>query len=164
MGWFPRGLDLRMRGIGGRARAALDLLFAKRPLQFIRRSHRAQHCQRAAGRPWSFCRRHRAAGGYLPESLPVGICVLACLPFAFTSKELVKLPVEAFVEFLDDIVDDDTKKQVKTTLVEDKQLPDKSRCNGQHRKHCKAGKLQRSQSQYDHLAGLPCTRPCEGGN
>lgn len=42
------------------------------------------------------------------------------------SKELVKLPVEAFVEFLDDVVDDDTKKQVKTTLVKDKQLPDKS--------------------------------------
>jgi hypothetical protein len=42
------------------------------------------------------------------------------------SKELVKLPVEAFVEFLDDIVDDETKKQVKTTLVKDKQLPNKS--------------------------------------
>lgn len=42
------------------------------------------------------------------------------------SKELLKLPVEAFVEFLDDIVDEDTKKQVRTTLVKDKQLPDKS--------------------------------------
>jgi hypothetical protein len=42
------------------------------------------------------------------------------------SKELVKLPVKAFVEFLDDVVDDETKKQVKTTLVKDKQLPDKS--------------------------------------
>jgi len=42
------------------------------------------------------------------------------------SKELLKLPVEAFVEFLDDIVDEDTKKQVRTALVKDKQLPDKS--------------------------------------
>ena len=42
------------------------------------------------------------------------------------SKELVKLPVEAFVEFLDDIVDDETKKQVRATLVKDKQLPDRS--------------------------------------
>ena len=42
------------------------------------------------------------------------------------SKELVKLPVDAFVEFLDDIVDVDTKKEVKNTLVKDKQLPDKS--------------------------------------
>jgi hypothetical protein len=41
-------------------------------------------------------------------------------------KELIKLPVEAFVEFLDDVVDSETKKQVKKTLVEDKQLPDKS--------------------------------------
>jgi len=47
-------------------------------------------------------------------------------PDAAFSKELVKLPVEAFVEFLDDIVDEDTKKQVRTTLVKDKQLPDTS--------------------------------------
>jgi hypothetical protein len=45
-------------------------------------------------------------------------------PDAAFSKELVKLPVEAFVEFLDDIVDEDTKKEVRTTLVKDKQLPD----------------------------------------
>jgi hypothetical protein len=42
------------------------------------------------------------------------------------SRELVKLPVEAFVEFLDEIVDDATKKEVRATLVKDKQLPDKS--------------------------------------
>jgi hypothetical protein len=42
------------------------------------------------------------------------------------SKELVKLPVEAFVEFLDDIVDEETKKQVRGALVKDKQLPDTS--------------------------------------
>jgi hypothetical protein len=45
-------------------------------------------------------------------------------PDASFSKELVKLPAEAFVEFLDEIVDDDTKRQVKTTLVKDKQIPD----------------------------------------
>jgi hypothetical protein len=32
-------------------------------------------------------------------------------------KELVRMPVEAFVEFLDDVLDEETKKQVKTTLV-----------------------------------------------
>ena len=42
------------------------------------------------------------------------------------SKELVKLPVEAFVEFIDDVVDDKTKKQVKITLVKDSQFPDRS--------------------------------------
>jgi hypothetical protein len=42
------------------------------------------------------------------------------------AKEIVRLPVNAFVEFLDNIVDDDTKKSVKETLVKDKQLPDKS--------------------------------------
>jgi hypothetical protein len=47
-------------------------------------------------------------------------------PDASFSKELVKLPVEAFVEFLDEIVDDATKKQVRDTLVKDKQLPNTS--------------------------------------
>jgi hypothetical protein len=42
------------------------------------------------------------------------------------AKEIVRLPVDAFVEFLDDIVDEETKKGVKETLVKDKQLPDKS--------------------------------------
>jgi hypothetical protein len=42
------------------------------------------------------------------------------------SKEVIRLPVEAFVEFLDDIVDDATKNDVRATLVKDKQLPDKS--------------------------------------
>lgn len=36
------------------------------------------------------------------------------------------MPVEAFVEFLDDVLDDEIKKQVRTTLVKDKQLPDTS--------------------------------------
>lgn len=47
-------------------------------------------------------------------------------PDASFSKELVKLPVDAFVEFLDEMVDDETKKQVRITLVKDKQLPDTS--------------------------------------
>jgi hypothetical protein len=38
----------------------------------------------------------------------------------------VKLPADAFVEFLDEIVDDETKKQVRATLVKDKQIPDTS--------------------------------------
>ena len=42
------------------------------------------------------------------------------------SKELIRLPVEAFVEFLDDVVDDSTKKEVRATLVKDRQLPDTS--------------------------------------
>jgi len=47
-------------------------------------------------------------------------------PDASFSKELVKLPADAFVEFLDEIVDDETKKQVRVTLVKDKQIPDTS--------------------------------------
>lgn len=42
------------------------------------------------------------------------------------SKELVKLPIDSFVEFLDELVDDKTKEQVKNTLVKDKQRPDRS--------------------------------------
>jgi hypothetical protein len=42
------------------------------------------------------------------------------------SKELVKLPVESFVDFLDEIVDEETKKEVRSTLVKDKQLPNTS--------------------------------------
>lgn len=42
------------------------------------------------------------------------------------SQELVRLPVDAFVEFLDDLVDEDTKKALKAILVRDEQLPDRS--------------------------------------
>jgi hypothetical protein len=42
------------------------------------------------------------------------------------SKELLKLPIDAFVEFLDELVDDKTKEQVKDALVKNKQLPDRS--------------------------------------
>jgi hypothetical protein len=47
-------------------------------------------------------------------------------PDASFARELVRLPVEAFVEFLDDVLDEDTKKAIRGTLVKDKQLPDKS--------------------------------------
>jgi hypothetical protein len=47
-------------------------------------------------------------------------------PDASFSKDLVKLPVEAFVEFLDEVLDENTKKAVRSTLVKDKQLPDHS--------------------------------------
>ncbi|WP_157450278.1 hypothetical protein [Bradyrhizobium sp. ARR65] len=36
------------------------------------------------------------------------------------------MPVDAFVEFLDEIVDEETKNNVRQTLIKDKQLPDKS--------------------------------------
>jgi hypothetical protein len=42
------------------------------------------------------------------------------------SRELVRLPVAAFVDFFDGLVDDETKKAIKDALVKDKQLPDKS--------------------------------------
>ena len=42
------------------------------------------------------------------------------------SKELVRLPVEAFVEFLEEILDPQVKADVRTRLIKDKQLPDTS--------------------------------------
>lgn len=47
-------------------------------------------------------------------------------PDASFAKELVKLPVEAFVEFLDEILDDNVKAQLQKTVVKDKLLPDRS--------------------------------------
>jgi hypothetical protein len=47
-------------------------------------------------------------------------------PDAAFAKELVKLPVEAFVEFLDEILDEATKREVRAVLIKDKQLPDRS--------------------------------------
>jgi hypothetical protein len=47
-------------------------------------------------------------------------------PDASFSKELVRLPVEAFVQFLESILDDATRKEVRAALVKDKLLPDKS--------------------------------------
>lgn len=42
------------------------------------------------------------------------------------ARELVRMPFDAFVSFLDTVVDDETKKAVKAKLVKDKQLPDRS--------------------------------------
>lgn len=42
------------------------------------------------------------------------------------SKEILRLPVEALVEFLDELLDDATKDEARRLLVKDKQLPDKS--------------------------------------
>lgn len=42
------------------------------------------------------------------------------------AREIVRLPVDAFVEFLDDLVDPEVKKAFKAKLVKDKQLEDKS--------------------------------------
>lgn len=42
------------------------------------------------------------------------------------SRELLRLPADAFVEFLDDLVDADTKAALYKLLVTDKQLPDRS--------------------------------------
>jgi hypothetical protein len=42
------------------------------------------------------------------------------------SQELLRLPVPAFVDFLDELVDDDTKKALRAILVKGHQLPDTS--------------------------------------
>ncbi|MGZ3273548.1 MAG: hypothetical protein ACXU82_08880 [Caulobacteraceae bacterium] len=42
------------------------------------------------------------------------------------AREIVRLPVDAFVEFLDDLVEPEVKKAFKAKLVKDKQLEDKS--------------------------------------
>ena len=62
----------------------------------------------------------------LKEEITARLKRKGVFPDASFSKELVKLPADAFVEFLDEIVDDETKKQVKATLVKDKQIPDTS--------------------------------------
>jgi hypothetical protein len=62
----------------------------------------------------------------LKEEIAARLKRKGVFPDAAFAKELVKLPVEAFVEFLDEIVDDATKREVRATLVKDKQLPDVS--------------------------------------
>src|SRR5262249_13449280 len=62
----------------------------------------------------------------LKEEIAARLKRKGVFPDASFSKELVKLPADAFVEFLDEIVDDETKKQVRATLVKDKQIPDTS--------------------------------------
>jgi hypothetical protein len=41
-------------------------------------------------------------------------------------KDIVRMSVEAFVEFLDELLPDDVKEDVRKLLIKDKQLPDKS--------------------------------------
>jgi hypothetical protein len=62
----------------------------------------------------------------LKEDIAARLKRKGVFPDASFSKELVRMPVEAFVEFLDEILDEKTKKEVRKTLVKDKQLPDKS--------------------------------------
>jgi hypothetical protein len=62
----------------------------------------------------------------LKEEITARLKRKGVFPDASFSRELVKLPADAFVEFLDDIVDEETKKQVRATLVKDKQIPDTS--------------------------------------
>lgn len=42
------------------------------------------------------------------------------------ARDIVRMPVEAFVEFLDELIDPDTKKEFVARLTKDKQLKDKS--------------------------------------
>jgi hypothetical protein len=62
----------------------------------------------------------------LKEEIAARLKRKGVFPDATFSKELVRLRVEAFVEFLDEIVDEGTKREVRTALVKDKQLPDTS--------------------------------------
>lgn len=62
----------------------------------------------------------------LKEEITARLKRKGVFPDASFSKDLVKLPADAFVEFLEEIVDDETKKQVRAHLVKDKQIPDTS--------------------------------------
>ncbi len=42
------------------------------------------------------------------------------------SREIVRLPVDAFVEFLEELVDEKTKRELGKRLVQEHQLPDRS--------------------------------------
>lgn len=42
------------------------------------------------------------------------------------SKEIIRMPIDAFVDFLDTLLDAETKKNVKAILIKDGQLPDRS--------------------------------------
>jgi hypothetical protein len=62
----------------------------------------------------------------LKEDIAARLKRKGVFPDASFSKELVRMPVEAFVEFLDEILDEETKTKVRSTLVKDKQLPNMS--------------------------------------
>jgi hypothetical protein len=62
----------------------------------------------------------------LKEEITARLRATGFFPDASFSKELVRMPVDAFVEFLDIFLDDQIKQDVKVALVKDKQLPDYS--------------------------------------
>jgi hypothetical protein len=62
----------------------------------------------------------------LKEEIVASLRRKGFFPDASFAKEIIKLAVEGLVEFLDEILDDKTKADVRTALVKDKQLPDKS--------------------------------------
>lgn len=62
----------------------------------------------------------------LKEEITARLRTKGIFPDASFSKELVRMPVNAFVEFLDSVLDEEIKEGVRAVLVEDKQLPDRS--------------------------------------
>jgi hypothetical protein len=62
----------------------------------------------------------------LKEEMTSRLRATGVFPDASFSKELVRMRVEAFVEFLDSVLDEEIKKGVKAVLVKDKLLPDRS--------------------------------------
>jgi hypothetical protein len=62
----------------------------------------------------------------LKEELVASLKRKGFFPDAAFAKELVRIPVEALVEFLDEIVDSDVKDDIRAVLIKDKHLPDKS--------------------------------------
>ena len=62
----------------------------------------------------------------LKEEITARLRATGVFPDASFSKELVRMPVEAFVDFLDGVVGEEIKNGVKAVLVKDKQLPDRS--------------------------------------
>jgi len=61
----------------------------------------------------------------LKEEIVASLKRKGFFPDASFAKDIVKVPVEGFVEFLDEILDEKTKADVRAALVKDKQLPDK---------------------------------------
>jgi len=60
------------------------------------------------------------------EEITARLKARGVFPDASFSKELVKLPVSAFVQFLDEVVDESTKAEVHAILVRDKHIADTS--------------------------------------
>ncbi len=62
----------------------------------------------------------------LREEIVARLKAIGVFADATFAREIVRLPVDAFVEFLDHLVDPGVKKAFKAKLVKDKQLEDKS--------------------------------------